>query len=120
MLEIHITFSREMFGPDVPASVTTAELRQLVEGVRMIERAMQATPDKDALSQEMESLRRTFGKCIVPRCDLPEGTRLDRRHLTVKKTGGGIPARRFSEVLGKTLRRSVAADEPLTEDKLCD
>jgi sialic acid synthase SpsE len=68
----------------------------------------------------MDGLRRTFGKCIVPRCDLPEGTRLDRAHLTVKKTGGGIPARRFSEVVGKRLRRGVAADEPLTDDVLCD
>ena len=30
VLEVHITLSREMFGPDVVASVTTAELRQLV------------------------------------------------------------------------------------------
>jgi N-acetylneuraminate synthase len=120
LLEVHITFSREMFGPDVPASVTSTELRQLVDGVRFIERAMQSSPDKDSLAHGMESLRRTFGKCIVPRCDLPEGTRLDRAHLTVKKTGGGIPARRFTEVVGKTLRQSVAADEPLTEEVLSD
>ena len=36
-LEIHVTFSREMFGPDVPASVTMEELRHLVDGVRFIE-----------------------------------------------------------------------------------
>ena len=28
ILEVHVTLSREMFGPDVPASVTTDELRQ--------------------------------------------------------------------------------------------
>jgi N,N'-diacetyllegionaminate synthase len=27
VLELHVTLSREMFGPDVPASITTAELR---------------------------------------------------------------------------------------------
>jgi len=32
VLEVHVTLSREMFGPDVSASVTTEELRQLVEG----------------------------------------------------------------------------------------
>ena len=31
VLEIHVTLSREMFGPDVPASISTSELRQLVE-----------------------------------------------------------------------------------------
>jgi N-acetylneuraminate synthase len=28
-IEVHVTLSREMFGPDVSASITTAELRQL-------------------------------------------------------------------------------------------
>ena len=43
MLEVHVTLSREMFGPDVIASVTTQELRQLVDGIRFIER-MRAHP----------------------------------------------------------------------------
>ncbi|MBW3596634.1 MAG: N-acetylneuraminate synthase family protein [Planctomycetes bacterium] len=120
LLEVHLTFSREMFGPDVPASVTTAELRQLVDGVRFIERAVSSRPDKDALSGELEDLRRTFGKGLAPRRDLPAGTRLDREHLTVKKMGGGIPARRYRDVLGRTLLRSVAADEPFSEADLRD
>src|SRR5437667_12254227 len=43
VLEVHVTLSREMFGPDVAASGTTGELRQLVEGVRFIE-GMQLHP----------------------------------------------------------------------------
>ena len=43
VLEVHVTFSKQMFGPDVPASVTTTELGQLVEGIRFIEK-MKATP----------------------------------------------------------------------------
>jgi N-acetylneuraminate synthase len=34
LLEVHVTFSPECFGPDVPASITTAGLVQLAEGVR--------------------------------------------------------------------------------------
>jgi N,N'-diacetyllegionaminate synthase len=37
-VEVHLTLSREMLGPDVAASLTSAELRQLVDGVRFIER----------------------------------------------------------------------------------
>jgi N-acetylneuraminate synthase len=49
ILELHVALSRDMFGPDVIASVTTNELRQLVDGIRFIER-MRANPlDKDAL-----------------------------------------------------------------------
>src|SRR5262249_17496397 len=39
-LEVHLTLSREAFGPDVPASVTPEELHRLVEGIRFIERAL--------------------------------------------------------------------------------
>src|SRR5262249_4822376 len=46
VLEVHVTLSREMFGPDVPASVTTAELKQLVEGIRFIERMRPSPLDK--------------------------------------------------------------------------
>ncbi|MEQ1788487.1 MAG: N-acetylneuraminate synthase family protein, partial [Acidimicrobiales bacterium] len=45
-LEVHMTFSRGMFGPDTPVSLEPAELRSLVEGVRLLERARQAPVDK--------------------------------------------------------------------------
>ena len=117
-LEVHVTLSREMFGPDVPASVTTSELRQLVEGVRFIER-MKANPvDKDLMAQEMIPLRDLFTKSVVARVDLPAGTMLREEHLMVKKPGTGIPANRLHDVVGKRLRRPVKADELLQEQDL--
>ena len=53
LLEVHVVFSRECFGPDVKASVTTAELAQLVEGVRFIERALAHPLDKQQVAGEM-------------------------------------------------------------------
>ena len=113
VLEVHVTLSREMFGPDVPASVTISELRQLAEGVRFIEK-MKANPvDKDTMAQEMTALRDLFTKSIVARVDLPAGTLLREEHLTVKKPGTGIPANRLHEVAGRRLRQFVKGDEML-------
>jgi N-acetylneuraminate synthase len=118
VLEVHVTLSREMFGPDVPASITTAELRQLVEGVRYIER-MNANPlDKDNLSAEMKPLRDLFTKSIVARTDLPAGTVLNEEHLAGKKPGTGIPINKLQNIIGMRLKRSVRADEQLIEDNL--
>lgn len=115
VLEVHVTLSREMFGPDVPASVTTAELRQLVEGIRFIEE-MQAHPvDKDQIACEMGALRQTFTKSVVAREALPAGTVLREEHLTVKKPGTGIPAARLPQVIGRRLKRPVTADTLLSE-----
>jgi len=118
VVEVHVTLSREMFGPDVPASVTTSELRQLVEGVRFIERMKAHPVDKDAMAQEMAPLRDLFTKSVVARVDLPAGTVLGEEHLTVKKPGTGIPANRLHKVVGKRLQRPVKANELLQEQDL--
>ncbi|HYN22313.1 MAG TPA: N-acetylneuraminate synthase family protein [Thermoanaerobaculia bacterium] len=118
VLEVHVTLSREAFGPDVPASLTTAELRQLVDGVRFLERALTHPVDKDSMAGEMEPLRRMFTKSVVARADLPEGTILTPKDLAVKKPGGGVPAARLPELLGLRLRRALQADELLREEDL--
>jgi N,N'-diacetyllegionaminate synthase len=118
VLEVHVTMSRQMFGPDVVASVTTSELRQLVEGVRFVERMMANPVDKDAAAAAAAPLRTLFTKSVVARVDLPAGTLLRREHLTAKKPGTGIPAARLPELVGARLERSVRADELLADADL--
>src|SRR4029450_13772316 len=91
VLEIHVTLSREMFGPDVPASVTTAELKQLVEGVRFIERMRASPVDKDAAAGDAAAMRHLFTKSVVARVDLAAGTVLRPEHLSFQKTGTRTP-----------------------------
>jgi N-acetylneuraminate synthase len=110
--------NRAMFGPDVPASVTLEELRQLVEGVRFIERMRSAPVDKDALAAELQPLREIFTRSVVARIDIAAGTVLRPDHLAAKKPGTGIPARRLPELVGRRLRRGVTADHLLAEDDL--
>jgi N-acetylneuraminate synthase len=118
ILEVHVALSREMFGPDVAASITTGELRQLVDGIRFIERMKKNPVDKNASSQELFELRRTFTKSVVARIDLQAGTVLQAEHLAVKKPGTGIPAARLPELIGRRLKRQIAKDELLSEDEL--
>ena len=118
VLEVHVTLSREMFGPDVIASMTSSELRQLVEGVRFIER-MRAHPlDKDASAGDTAPLRRLFTRSIVARTALAAGTVLGRDHLAFKKPGTGLPPEQLADVVGRRLKRAVAADELLSLDHL--
>ena len=118
MLEVHVALSREMFGPDVVASVTTTELRQLVEGVRFIER-MRANPvDKDASAQETAPLRRLFTRSLVARQPLPAGTVLAAEHLAIKKPGTGLAPSRLNDVIGRRLLRQVEADQVLAAEDI--
>jgi N-acetylneuraminate synthase len=118
ILEVHVTLSRDMFGPDVASSVTAAELRLLVEGVRFIER-MDASPiDKDLMAESLAPLRTIFGKSLVLRDPLPAGTILDKNHIAFKKAGQGMPPSRLGEVVGLRLRRAFEADHPLADEDL--
>lgn len=118
VVEVHVTFSREMFGPDVVASVTTAEFRELVRGVRFIE-AMRSNPvDKDAVAEAMEPLRQVLTKSVVAVRRLEAGAQLKREDLALKKPGSGIPARNLETIIGRRLRHDVEPNEPLREDDL--
>jgi N-acetylneuraminate synthase len=118
VLEVHVTLSREMFGPDVPASVTTAELKQLVEGIRFIEK-MKTTPvDKDAVGADLKPMRAIFNKSIVASKPLPAGTVLSGEMLALKKPGTGLDASRMPFVTGKRLTRALEQDEEIKEDDI--
>jgi N-acetylneuraminate synthase len=117
-VEVHVTLSRDMFGPDVPASVTGDELRVLVEGVRFVERMLANPVEKDVVAEQMAPLRSIFTKSVVARTPLTAGTVLAEAHLAAKKPGTGIPAARLSELIGRRLRRSLNPDEQVRLDDL--
>lgn len=117
-VEVHVTFSREAFGPDGPASVTVAELRQLVEGVHFIGTALSHPVDKDQAADELAPMRRLFTKSIVARADLPAGTVLAAEHVAFKKPGTGIEANRLLDILGRRTSRPLRADTLITEKDL--
>lgn len=117
-LEVHVTMSRKMFGPDVTSSVTDDELAQLVEGIRFVERAHAHPLDKDDVAEGLGDLRRTFTKSLVARRDLTAGDVLHDDDLTAKKPGTGLPAAELPRVVGRRLARDVTAGSRLAEADL--
>jgi len=120
VLEVHLTLSRRMFGPDVPASVTTEELATLVAGVRFIERAQANPVEKDRLVDNFSQLRTSFMKSPVTVRPLDAGHRLEAGDITLKKPGSGLPPDAMPELVGRTLLRSVPADHQLSLSELVE
>ena len=111
IVEVHVTFSKQSFGPDTLASITISDLKQLTEGIRFIEK-MQSNPvDKDSMANEMLPLYQLFTKSIVTKVALPKGTILENKHLAFKKPGTGIRADQVSKIIGCRLTRDVSANE---------
>jgi len=118
VLEVHVTLSRRMFGPDVPASVTVEELRQLCEGTRFIGEALESPVDKDAAAEGMHEMRRLFTKSLVAARPLGVGHRLESGDLVPKKPGGGIDPADRESILGRRLVRPLQQDQQLTAEDL--
>ncbi|HJU48575.1 MAG TPA: N-acetylneuraminate synthase family protein [Gaiellaceae bacterium] len=118
IVEVHVTLSERMFGPDVIASVDVEDLRRLVEGIRFLEQALASPVDKDAVASTMQPLRELFTKSVVARGDLPAGTVLAPEHLALRKPGTGLAPERLHELVGRRLRHGVDANAQLTEADL--
>ena len=118
VLEVHISLSREMFGPDVIASITTAELKQLVDGIRYIETMINNPVNKSTPDPQTLPLREMFMKSIFTSHDIKQGDTFTREGLTTKKPGTGIPANEINQVIGKKAQRDIAANTLLKNDDL--
>ena len=116
LIEAHITLSREMFGPDTSASLTTQEFTQMVEGVRFINKMIEHPIDKKATAEQMGPMRKMFGQSLVAATDLEAGTVICKENLSCRKPGTGIPSANINSVLGKKLRVPVKASQFLKLD----
>lgn len=104
VIEVHVTLSREAFGPDIIASITTPELKTLVDGVRFIERALTNPVDKGQLAEDLNPMRELFTKSIVARSNLLAGSILSQEMVAFKKPGTGLPPDYLPSLIGRRLR----------------
>jgi N-acetylneuraminate synthase len=118
VLEVHVTLSREAFGPDVPASQTTAELKDLVCGVRFIRAALEHPVDKNRMAEELAPMRSLFNKSVAVLKDLSAGALLDESNIGLRKPGTGLPAAKLPALYGRKLRRPIPAGTLISEADL--
>ncbi|MEL6944884.1 MAG: N-acetylneuraminate synthase family protein, partial [Bacteroidota bacterium] len=103
VLEFHAVFDRRMFGPDASSSLEINEIRELVEGVRFIEK-MTANPINKSDNTEYTGLKKIFEKTLAINKDLKSGSILKFEDLETKKPAKmGIAASDFKSVIGKKL-----------------
>jgi len=117
-LEVHVTWSKQCFGPDVKASLTFEQLKELVRGVRLIEQSLQCKVDKNAVAEDMGEMRHLFSKGLVASGPISAGTMLERKHLDGKKPCSGISVSIYHKVLGRVLNRSLCKGDPIIWEDL--
>jgi N,N'-diacetyllegionaminate synthase len=120
ILEFHVVFNRQMFGPDTIASITLEETKELVEGVNDIYTAIQ-TPINKNNNDAFKELKNIFEKSLAINKDLGKGHQITFEDLESKKPKGyGINAQNFNNVIGKKLSNNKSKWDFLNEEDLYD
>ncbi len=118
ILEFHGVFDRRMFGPDAASSLTIDEIKELVEAVRFLEKALSHPVDKMDLSPYVK-LKSIFEKSLAVNKYLPKGHLLTFDDLEAKKPAHqGIAASEFRKVIGRKLKDSKTKYDFLKETDL--
>lgn len=112
LLEKHFTSDKSWPGPDVPISITPAELRELIVGSRAVFEALGG--EKNILPEEQPTIDFAYAS-VVTTLSVRAGEKFTRDNLWVKRPGTGeIHATRYEEVLGRVAQRDVAKDALLS------
>lgn len=117
-VEVHITMSRDSFGPDVIASLTPDDLCQMVQCIRAVESSMNAQYDKDLNAASLTEMKEIFGHGIVTRVPLCKGDIITIDKLTVKKPAKGLPPSHMKIVIGLRAASDLPQDHFLTLNDL--
>lgn len=113
MLEVHVTFHKKMFGPDISSSLTLEDLADIRQA-RDAFFVMDSNPvQKNEMASELNGMRDLFTKSLTLKVNQPAGTVLASDMLTVKKPGTGILIKDKYLCIGKKLVSDTPADRLL-------
>lgn len=120
IIEFHVVFDKQMFGPDAKASLTIDQTKKLVKGLRDQAIAFK-NPINKSDSSRFEDLKRIFEKSLAVNKDLVKGHKISFNDLEAKKPKDhGIDASKFKEVIGKTIKKDISAWSFLNSKDLAD
>ena len=111
VIEKHFTLNKEMSGPDHKASLDPVELKQMVEGIRNIEKAL-GDGFKKPNRSELE-ISKVVQKSIVAKREIAKGEILNEQNITVKRINGGCSAAYWDLVIGKKSPNNYNIDDPI-------
>jgi len=116
VIERHLTVDKTLEGPDHKASLLPSEFKEMVDGIRQVEKALGQPVKKLSRGEIMN--REMLGKSIVAAKHIADGTTITRDMLTTKSPAKGLSPQRMQEVVGLVAQRDIPAGEALTEDDL--
>lgn len=111
VVEKHLTLHREDGGPDAAFSMEPGEFKEMVENIRMVEKALgEVTYD---LTNKQQSSR-TFARSLFVAKDMKAGDVFTPENLRSVRPSFGLHTQYYEELLGKRIVKDAKAGTPMS------
>lgn len=109
VIEKHFTLDRNLPGPDHKASLEPDGLKNMVEEIRNVEKALGSLDKKPTESEK--NIMKLVRKSIVAKKDIEKGTIIDEDMLIIKRPATGLSSVELDRIIGKKTKRHISKDE---------
>ena len=116
VMEKHFTLDKNLSGPDHKASLEPNELKEMVQAIRDVEKAL-----GDGIKRPTKNegaVKRVVRRSIVARVDIHDGTIITSDMIEVKRPGTGIEPKYMKLVVGKRAKINIKKDDLITWNEL--
>jgi sialic acid synthase SpsE len=111
ILEKHFTSDLSWDGPDIPISITSSDLQELITGSTAIHKALGGS--KEILPEEQPTIDFAYA-CVVTIRDIAKGEVFSEKNLWVKRPGTGeIKAVHYDDLLGQKATTNISKNTQL-------
>ena len=116
MIEKHFKDSRNTPSPDDVHSLTKHEFSELVQSVRIIEKA-KGNGIKQPVESELKN-KVTNRVSIIAISDIKKGSKITKDDLDIRRPGTGLAPKHFDSIIGKKAAHNIIQDDPIQFDDL--
>ncbi|MGA2935854.1 MAG: N-acetylneuraminate synthase family protein [Syntrophobacteraceae bacterium] len=109
VIEKHFTIDKNAEGPDHMLSANPAEMKSIVDQIRVMEKMLGSGIKMPAVSEA--TTRVNNRKSIVAAKTIKAGYALESKNIAIKRPGYGIAPKYFEQILGRRVNRDISEDE---------
>ncbi|NBO22343.1 N-acetylneuraminate synthase, partial [bacterium] len=107
VVEFHVVFSKEQFGPDSGSSITFDEASLVSSFRNLLPELYDSNYDKDVITEQLFEVRSKFGRGLALKENLPKGNLITEDMLTLKKPLGPLTWNDRKSVIGKKANKDL-------------
>ena len=111
IIEKHLTLSRQDGGPDSIFSMEPPEFKQMVQAIRVVEKALGCVSYKPTAK---ELIKKEFRRSLFVVKDMKKGERFSKENVRSIRPAAGLKPKYYPEIIGKQASDDLAAGTPLS------